>query len=340
MSAKGHKKNKGQGHAPNHERWVISYADLLTLLLATFVVLYASSVRSKLKEEQVAQAFIKAFHGSPSSVVVTKPSGSQGVLQNNVSPIPRNAVAPGSRMPQPSPQSHKLEQQINKDMVNLRQLSLRLQQMFQPEISKQQIAMNNTPLTLSISLNDSVLFASGQTTLKPEAQILLTNIAGGLTGLPDGYRIVVRGYTDDQPISTPQFPSNWSLSAERAVSVVQLFLKAGLPGDILGAEGFGQYDPIASNDTDQGRYLNRRVVIVVQAPSPVDAEREATSAYENSAKNLPAPAPLPAASPASSPASPAPATATAAPTLSPVAPSSSVSSPASPSPSGSAGSKS
>lgn len=262
-----HKKKKSGEHAPNHERWVISYADLLTLLLATFVVLYASSVRNKLREEQVAQAFLKAFHGSPSTVLVTKPSGSEGVLEHNVSPIPNRDVAPGSKIPAPRPSS-KIDQQINKDIQNIKELSLKLQATFKPLIDKKEIAINNTPLTLSISLNDGVLFNSGQTTLVPQAQTLLKQIANGLMHLPSDYNIVVRGYTDNQPISTPQFPSNWSLSAERSVVVVQLFLQAGLQGDMLGAEGFGEFDPIASNATAEGRYQNRRVVIIVQAPSP------------------------------------------------------------------------
>lgn len=269
MSLDLHNKKDKSEHPANHERWVISYADLLTLLLATFVVLYASSVRSKLKEEQVAQAFIKAFHGSPTSVLVTKPSGSQGVLEHNISPIPHMAVAPGYKTPQSDQQQHKkIDQQINKDIAKIKALSLRLQTMFQPEIAKHQIAMNNTPLTLSIVLNDSVLFPSGQTILMPSAQALLEKIASGLATLPPDYHIIVQGYTDNQPISTPQFPSNWSLSAERAVAVVQLFLVNGIKGDVVSAEGFGEYNPIASNDTPAGRNQNRRVVIVVQAPNP------------------------------------------------------------------------
>lgn len=268
MSHKHEKKEKAE-HAPNHERWVISYADLLTLLLATFVVLYASSVRSKLKEEQVAQAFLKAFHGSPSTILVTKPSGSAGVLQHNVSPVIRPEIAPGSKTPQTTPQPQKkIDQQINRDIEKIKALSLRLQTMFQPEIAKHQIAMNNTPLTLSIVLNDSVLFPSGQTVLMPSAQDLLQKVASGLATLPPDFHIVVQGYTDNQPISTPQFPSNWSLSVERSVAVVQLFLTQGIKGDVLSAEGFGKYNPIASNDTPEGRNQNRRVVIMVQAPNP------------------------------------------------------------------------
>lgn len=275
MSGK-HKKKKSGEHPPSHERWVVSYADLLTLLLATFVVLYASSVRNKLKEEQVAEAFLKAFHGSPSSFIVMTPSGSAGVLQHNVSPVLRPEIAPGSKMPQKpeSKTAQKIDQQINKDIKNLHDLSLQLQTIFQPQIAKHQLSINNTPLTLSISLNDAVLFPSGQTTLKPDAVALLTKIAAGLIRLPPSYHIIVRGYTDNQPISTPQFPSNWSLSVERSVAVVELFIKNGIKGNVLGAAGFGQYDPIASNATAAGRYQNRRVVITVLAPAPNTGDRK------------------------------------------------------------------
>lgn len=256
-----HKKKKVEGH-PNHERWVISYADLLTLLLATFVVLYASSTRNKLRIEEVAQAFLKAFHGSSESVISSPQTGSSGMLQHNVSPIARPQAAPGSKVPQ------AVAKQINSEMQSLQALALQLKTLFQPMIDKNQVTINNTPLTLTIELDDSVLFDSGAVALKPAAQSLLQQVAAGLVHLPPGFRVVVRGYTDNQPISTPQFSSNWSLSVERAVAVVELFEKNGLPGDELGAEGFGQYQPIDSNNTDAGRAKNRRVEVVVQAPTP------------------------------------------------------------------------
>lgn len=256
-----HKKKKTEGHL-NHERWVISYADLLTLLLATFVVLYASSTRNKLREEEVAKAFIAAFHGNPSTVIIRPPTGSSGELQHNVSPVPRQAVTPGSKLPQ------TVSKQINAEMQQLEALALKLKTVFQPMLATKQVAINNTPLSLSIQLNDSVLFASGEATLKPAAAVLLNKVALGLMHLPKGFHIIVRGYTDNQPISTSQFSSNWSLSVERAVAVVQLFQKAGVPGEALGAEGFGPYQPLDSNNTASGRAKNRRVEVVVQAPTP------------------------------------------------------------------------
>jgi chemotaxis protein MotB len=246
----------------NHERWVISYADLLTLLLATFVVLYASSSRNHHKEDELAMAFIKAFHGTPPAVIMPKPSGSRGVLQHQVSPIPKPIEAPGSKLPK------DVAHQVEQSMQALQALQLKLISLFQPMIDKHQVTITNAPLTLTIQLDASVLFPSGEAALKPEAVTLLKQVAAGLVKLPADFAIVVQGYTDNQPIATAQFPSNWSLSSERSVTVVQLFTDAGLPGGQLAAEGFGEFSPIADNSTDPGRALNRRVVVVVHAPAP------------------------------------------------------------------------
>ncbi|WP_297494923.1 flagellar motor protein MotB [Acidocella sp.] len=258
---RGKKKPHAEGHA-NHERWVISYADLLTLLLATFVVLYASSTRNHHKEDEIAQAFIKAFHGTPPSITVQTPSGSRGVLQHHTSPIPEHAEAPGARLPK------DVAHQLAQSMQALQALQLKLTALFQPLIDKHQVTISNAPLTLTIQLDASVLFPSGEAALKPEAVTLLQQVAAGLVKLPANFRVVVQGYTDNQPIATAQFPSNWSLSSERSVSVVQLFTNAGLPGGQLAAEGFGQFAPVADNSTDLGRAANRRVVVVVHAPAP------------------------------------------------------------------------
>ena len=258
------KKHKPEPPA-NHERWIISYADLLTLLLATFVVLYASSSRNKFKQEQITNAFIEAFHGSPPSVIVAKPSGSRGVLQHQVSPIQKRVESPSSadaKIPR------NMARQLARDIQTLQQLQLKLSSLFQPMIEKNQVTINNAPLTLTIKLDASVLFDSGEAMLKPSAAALLSQVGSGLTHLPAGYRITVQGYTDNQPIATAQFPSNWSLSVERAVAVVQLFISNGVAGGALAAEGFGKFSALANNDTDSGRALNRRVVVVIQAPEP------------------------------------------------------------------------
>lgn len=252
--------------APNHERWIISYADLLTLLLATFVVLYASSTRNHHKEDEIALAFIKAFHGTPPAVTVPKPAGAKGVLQHQTSPIPKPEESPGSKLPQ------NVAHQLAKSMQALQDLQLKLSSLFQPLIIKHQVTITNAPLTLTIQLDASVLFPSGEAMLKPEAVVLLKQVATGLKQLAPDFSIVVQGYTDNQPIATAQFPSNWSLSSERSVTVVQLFTDNGVPGGQLAAEGFGEFAPIADNTTDPGRAQNRRVVVVVHAPAPAAAQ--------------------------------------------------------------------
>jgi chemotaxis protein MotB len=117
-----------------------------------------------------------------------------------------------------------------------------------------------------ISLDASVLFSSGKASLLPAASRLLASVSASLKTLPEPFTIHLNGYTDNQPIHTTQFPSNWSLSVERAVSVIEIFSDQGLDGRRLAAEGFGEFAPIASNATAEGRAKNRRVVIVIRAP--------------------------------------------------------------------------
>jgi chemotaxis protein MotB len=248
----------------NHERWVISYADLLTLLLAFFVVLYAASSRDDHKLDEEAASFVQAFHGTPIAIAAS-PSGSRGVMKHLPSPVPRPIAAPASADSKiPKAMTHQLEEEI----LSLQKVQEKLHALLQPLIDKNQVTIRNEPLTLTIQLDASVLFPSGQATLKPPAETLLTQVAASLTQLPAPFTIVVQGYTDNQPIATAQFSSNWSLSAERAVRVVELFGRQGVNGTQLAAQGFGEFAPVASNSTDAGRAQNRRVVVVVHAPEP------------------------------------------------------------------------
>jgi chemotaxis protein MotB len=249
---------------PNHERWVISYADLLTLLLATFVVLYASSTRNTHKEDQIAASFVKAFNGTPISVVKST-SASRGVMQHlpAVIPHPIEAQAPAnSKIPK------NLAHQLAAEMQSLQVLQMQLKTVLQPLIDKHEVLIQNQPLTLTIQLDASVLFASGQATLTAPGVSLLNQVGASLVKMPPLFNVIVQGFTDDQPIATAQFSSNWSLSAERAVRVVELFVIDGVKGTQLAAQGFGQFAPVADNGTDAGRAQNRRVLVVVHAPDP------------------------------------------------------------------------
>jgi chemotaxis protein MotB len=251
----------------NHERWVISYADLLTLLLAFFVVLYASSTQNRHKMDQEAESFVRAFHGTPASVQSASTAGS-GVMQHSPSPVPVQHEKTAPRVPR---MQHTLARAVTAEIQSLQKVKQMLQTLLQPLIDKHEVSMQSLPLTLTIQLDASVLFPSGQATLKPPGMDLLNQVATSLVTLPPAFSVYVQGFTDNQPIATAQFPSNWSLSAERAVTVVSLFQADKMPGGQMSAQGFGEFAPVASNDTDAGRAKNRRVVIVIHAPDPGEA---------------------------------------------------------------------
>ncbi len=250
--------------APNHERWVISYADLLTLLLALFIVLYASSTRNKAKMSEEAESLIKAFHGTPAVTISQVTAAEHAIMNHQPSAIPKPVEHPAPRVVPRN--ASNLPQHLTAEMLALDVVKQILQSLLSPLISSNQVSLKSQPLTLTISLNDKVLFASGKAELIPKAKTLLMKVAGALKKLPDAFTITVQGFTDDKPIKTAQFPSNWSLSTERAVSVVQLFDDNKLDGQRLTAEGFGMYSPVAPNDNDADRAKNRRVVIVIHAP--------------------------------------------------------------------------
>jgi chemotaxis protein MotB len=296
---------------PNHERWMISYADLLTLLLALFVVLFASSTRNKTRMQEEARSLVEAFHGEIPAVLQMN-GAETGILRHQPSPVPKPVEHPAPRVPHlptvatrtapPSPYAkpvHHAEvlaehpappaplvrpmetappplpvprlslavsQHLAAEALALQHVKEQLESLLQPLTSAHQVTIQATPLTLTISLDAAVLFDTGKAGLLPGAAKLLTRVSDSLKMLPQPFSIHLEGYTDNQPIDTAQFPSNWSLSVERAVSVVQLFADQGIDGSRLAAEGFSEFVPIAPNDTDAGRAKNRRVVIVIRAP--------------------------------------------------------------------------
>ncbi len=255
---------------PNHERWVISYADLLTLLLAFFVVLYASSTHDKTKLAEEAASLLQAFHGTPHVMTPAQASG-QGIMPHNVSPRPASQPQPASAKPpatRPPVLSRALAQRVAAEMLSLQKVEAKLKYLLSPLTAKNQVVITAQPLTLTIQLNAAVLFPDGKAQLMPDAVPLIGQIARSLAQLPPPFTIVVQGYTDDKPINTAQFPSNWSLSVERSVSVVALMQTQGVNGAQLAAEGFAEFAPIADNKTAAGRAQNRRVIFVVHAPDP------------------------------------------------------------------------
>ncbi|MGH9475190.1 MAG: flagellar motor protein MotB [Terriglobales bacterium] len=227
----------------NHERWLVSYADFITLLFAFFVVMYAASRGDRTKVLKLAQAIQTAF----SQMGIFTPHAAQLEMV----PAPPAAVnAPTMAMPNP-----------------LMALRDKLHSELKQEIQRQAVSLHLTPQGLVVRMEELGFFDSGSDQIRPEAMAVLARIAASVAPLSNSLRI--EGYTDDVPIHNAQFASNWQLSTARATELVQVFINDfHVDPARLAAAGYAQYHPIASNATPQGRQMNRRVDLVVVAQKP------------------------------------------------------------------------
>jgi len=238
----------------NHERWLISYADFITLLFALFVVLYALSKVDEGKYKVFGNSLIFAF-GSASLVkpVITDATSlavkSEQELLLKVLVDKRNA---------------RLAEQQRKQNEAMQAMVKNLNQVMAPLVKSELVNVTQTQRGIVLDINASALFEQGEAALQHSAARTMTAVAKVLESGTEA--IEVEGHTDDIPIFTPQFPSNWELSAARASSVVRLFIEQGVAAERLRAVGLASYHPINSNETPEGRSRNRRVTIIIVTP--------------------------------------------------------------------------
>lgn len=297
----------------NHEAWAIPYGDLVTLLLAFFVVMYSMSSVNEGKYRVLSDSLNEAFHGPPRSaepisvgeqsaapiepllplaevnrmIAAGLPAqrylypGRTGVallvpalighgatsptMAGNPAPVgtlpertPPDAApgTPATPAPGSIPGANELAEQQELDHVQS-DVSTALKSL----ISAGQVRVRRYSSWVAVDISTDILFGSGEAHLAHPAVLALERLARVLKPLPNAVR--VEGHTDDRPINTPAFPSNWELSAARAASVVHLFMDAGIAPDRLAVLGFGQYRPVMSNATVAGRNANRRVEVVI-----------------------------------------------------------------------------
>ncbi|WP_114239954.1 flagellar motor protein MotD [Dyella sp. C9] len=262
------KKKHHEDHV-NHEAWAIPYADLMTLLLAFFVVMYAVSVVNEGKYRVMSESIIEAFNGS-SHVIAPMPQAK--VQPHNVDPAMASppgqpgaaTVAVSVPIPQrPSP-VRAVDARVALERIQQRNLEMirdQVKRALQPLIDKDMVVVRKTTSWLEIELRTDILFSSGVARLSDPAEGVLNEIAGILKPFTNPVRI--EGYTDDRPINTALYPSNWELSAARAASVARLFSEQGIDPSRLGIVGWSEYRPSADNTTEDGRNHNRRVLVVV-----------------------------------------------------------------------------
>jgi chemotaxis protein MotB len=283
------RKKKHEEHA-NHEAWAIPYGDLVTLLFALFTVMYAMSSVNEGKFRVLSDSLIAAFHGAPKSMQPVNIGDKQpgkggekplsGIVPTVLMKIreqgppgdgrsPRDPDVPKPPEPQATPAALiRMEREVQNAMQGL--------------IDAKLVTVRRESLWLEIEINTDILFASGVSDFSPAAETVLDKLADVLKPFPNPIR--VEGHTDNRPIKTSAFPSNWELSAARAASVVHQFTKDGIDPLRLEIVGFGEFHPRQANDTIEGRNANRRVAILVleavapgepvvaRAPAPISPE--------------------------------------------------------------------
>lgn len=253
----------------NHEAWAIPYGDLITLLLAFFVVMYAISSVNEGKYRQVADSLNSAFGGTPKS-------GSPIQLRRDGSAGPssvRPALAPGASVPMPAsavdvprlrPDANGAKAAQAATRRQLQGLGDRIGDALAGLVKARLVRLRQGADYLEVEIQSDLLFPSGSALPSAIAVDTVQKIAGVMRDAPNAIR--VEGYTDDQPIGNAQFPSNWELSAARAASVLHVLADAGVAPSRLSMTGYAQYQPVADNATPDGRNANRRVMLVILPP--------------------------------------------------------------------------
>lgn len=284
------RKKKHEEHE-NLERWLVSYADFITLLFAFFVVMYSLSAINEGKFRILAESLAAAFRALPRShepIQIGKPLKGEQVdtakIASAVTPLPQVVALPPRPLVTLAASS---DPQGAAAMRAMREMAARLERALAPLIERKLIVLRRSQFWLEVEINTSILFPSGSAELEPAVVPVLKDIAAILHDYPNPLR--VEGFTDNVPIQTPIYPSNWELSAARAARVVRLFAAEGITPARMTAVGHGEYKPVAPNDTEDGRRRNRKVVIVVLSE---ETARFATPAASPPIHDAYGPAPL------------------------------------------------
>lgn len=255
----------------NHERWLISYADFITLLFAFFVVMYSISQVNDSKYRVLSDTFIEAFNQPTDSKTNAKPSDHLNPSSNVIAPIDLDKSGQITTDQQDTPtvtgeqgeaaQTSSVAGQAEPTSDELSQISDLVTEKFSQLINDQLIQVSSNELWLQIELKDSILFSSGSADTSEQAQRIFDEIAAILKNYSNP--VQVEGFTDNIPIKSAKYPTNWELSSARASAIVKYMVTRGVAPERLSAVGYGEYQPVASNETDAGRAQNRRVAIMI-----------------------------------------------------------------------------
>jgi len=231
----------------NLDRWLVSYADFITLLFAFFVVMYALSSINEGKYRVLSTAIVEAFRTGNEPSIIKSPA--EGGANTRI------------KVPRERPASSAIKSTQKQEKAKRDKLTSDILKAMDPLVKGGQVRIKQMPEGIAVEIKDSALFPSGQAKISSVATKALTDVAAILAQADNLIR--VEGFTDNVPIKNPVYPSNWELSGARAGSVVRLFAEGGVAPNRMIAIGRGENLPVASNDTDEGRAQNRRVSITI-----------------------------------------------------------------------------
>ncbi len=264
----------------NHERWLVSYADFITLLFAFFVVMYSISSVNEGKYRVLSDSMVAAFQDPARSLApiqvgnpLRSSSQSKSILDHNRQiielfkvPLPdESEEQTDDRQSQPEPQT--LQDQTGDEDLDetAQQLADSIEAAMADLVDDGLIDVRRDKRWIEVEIKSSILFNSGSAELSVKSIPVLRKLAEKIMPLDNVTH--VEGFTDNIPISNFEFISNWELSASRAASVVHLFTRLGIDPQRMAAIGYGEFRPVASNATPEGRAKNRRVVLVIMSGS-------------------------------------------------------------------------
>jgi chemotaxis protein MotB len=254
-------------HEP-HDRWLVSYADFMTLLFAFFVVMYAMS--------SINEGKYRVFSDSVGDALGLSRSA------------PGVAIDAPALLALPNPARKRRNEALRHEKEHMTRLAQNLLSTLAPLVKEGKVRVTQNSRGVSVEINASILFNQGDALLTEQSDQALRAVAVLLKD--DPHAVQVEGHTDTMPISNAQFPSNWELSAARASAVVRLFIGAGVASPRLSAVGHGDNLAVAPNDTEAGRARNRRVAITIVSGLPdvvtdiaTDIAPEASSAAASGA---------------------------------------------------------
>ena len=252
----GRRRRQEEEHE-NHERWLVSYADFITLLFAFFVVMYAISSVNEGKYKVLSNSLVNAFKNTTGEI-----GGQPIAVMQGAALMPPKPIAKPERLPD----QVKAEEKKIVQREKMRDVAGDIMKALQPLVAQGKVRLLETSRGVTIEINDSILFSLGQAKLQAESINALSAVATVL--VDSDFPITIEGHTDNVPIATVQFPSNWELSAMRATTVLRLFNEAGVGAERLTAIGYGETRPVETNVTQEGRARNRRVSILIDSARP------------------------------------------------------------------------